>query len=144
MGQFSWLDCETRNQILVDVHRNVYVLVPKEYGRESIIEKCYEGYGIFGGTDIFDLVADWNRHMIPRMFESKTRWKESSLVSKEDLMAFYNGKPIECEKRLIGIWMACYDADNAALDYPIKITHNKYAVYEDCHPSWSDPNQGWK
>jgi hypothetical protein len=39
--------------------------------------------------------------------------------------------------------MACYNRDNFALEYPIKITHDERAVYEKCEPSEVDPNQGW-
>lgn len=47
-------------------------------------------------------------------------------------------------KRTIGIILACNDEDNASLRYPIKITYDKYAVYEWCAPSRTDPNQGWR
>ena len=61
MGQFSWLDCKTKQQIIDDKRKDVFVLVPKEFGGGHIKETCYDGYGHFGGYDIFDLVADWNR-----------------------------------------------------------------------------------
>ena len=64
MGQFSWLDCITEEQIVDDKHRNVYVLIPKEFGGGHIVEHCYDGYGHFGGEDIFDLVAYWNRDIL--------------------------------------------------------------------------------
>ena len=47
-------------------------------------------------------------------------------------------------KRKIGISIACYDEQNAALKYPIKIARLKNSVYEECSPSDSDPNQGWR
>jgi len=117
MGQFSWLDCETGEQVLDDVSRDVYVLVPKEFGGGHIKEECYDGYGRFGGRDVYALVAQWN-------------------------------KPEECigddeADRYVGIDIACYDEQNARLRYPIKITHDPDAVYENCNPSKSDPNQGW-
>ena len=71
----------------------------------------------------------------------------------ERLLAFKEGKLSDAEmvekfsndyKRIIGIDIACYDEQNAKLPYPIKITHNPNAVYEDCNPSLSDPNQGWE
>lgn len=48
------------------------------------------------------------------------------------------------EYRGVGIDLACYDEDNAALPYPIKITHDPDLKYEDCEPSLMDPNQGWE
>ena len=64
MGQFSWLDCITEEQIIDNKVRDVYVLVPKEF-RDTygvhIKETCYDGYGNFGAYDIYYLVALWNR-----------------------------------------------------------------------------------
>lgn len=117
MGQFSWLDCKTREQVLDDVERDVFVLIPQEFGGGHLKESCYDGYGHFGGRDVYALVAGWN------MPESITGNDE--------------------EDRLLGIEIACYDKDNRALKYPIKITHDPLAIYEDCEPSDGDPDQGW-
>ena len=38
MGQISWLDCKTGKQIVNNRFRDVFVLVPKEYGGKSIRE----------------------------------------------------------------------------------------------------------
>ena len=144
MGQFSWLDCISREQILDNVCRDVYVLVPKEFGGGHILETCYDGYGNFGGHDIFDLVADWNRSFIRVILnELRPCWTGRINADEKDLMAFANGDPISCEKRILGIDLACYDEDNARLKYPIKITHDPDAVYEQCGPSDGDPHQGW-
>ena len=118
MGQFSWLDCETKEQVLDNVRRNVYVLVPKEFGGGHIEELCYDGYGHFGGRDVFALVANWN--CPERCVGDDSR------------------------DRHAGIDIACYDRDNAKLAFPIKITHDPNAVYEECEYSLSDPNQGWR
>ena len=117
MGQFSWLDCKTKEQVVDNKLRDVYVLVPKEFGGGHLLERRYNGYGIFGGRDIYALVAEWNR---PEL-----------CIGNED------------KDREVGINIACYDKDNAKLKYPIKITHDANAVYEECGPSLSDPNQGW-
>ena len=42
----------------------------------------------------------------------------------------------------IGIAISCNDEQNNALPYPIKITYDGTAVYEDCKPSRSDEWQG--
>jgi len=147
MGQFSWLDCKTREQIVDNKKRDVYVLVPKEFGGGHIKEECYDGYGNFGGYDIYDLLPEWNKEFIPIMlaYVEKGRW--TCRLDEDDiqnLKAFYEGKEITCPKRYLGVLMGCYDDDNRKLFYPIKITHNKYVTYECCEPSLSDPNQGWE
>lgn len=151
MGVFSWLDCQTGEQILIDCHRNVYLLIPKEFGGGHITEPCYDGYGTFGNRDVYEQVADWNRQIIPEILKkcamnswtcTLSRWEKTLLEN------FYYGKPIndgmdsEFEKRQIGIIMACANKDNLKMRYPIKITYDPRAVYEDCKPSLGDPAQG--
>lgn len=171
MGQFSWLDCDGVNEkhraILDDVKDNVYVLVPKEFGGGHILETEYDGYGNFGGYDIYDLVADWNKEYITSDAIKKPVREQYDDKEKEK---YYQQalKTYNCEvnrlkdfkdnidnkimverygkdwKRGIGIDIACYDEDNARLKYPIKITHNADLTYEDVKDiSLGDPNQGW-
>lgn len=194
MGQFSWLDCITQEQILDNKRRDVYVLVPKEfrdvYGLR-IKETYYDGYGNFGGYDIYDLVAEWNKaHLTIDMLEEcptfeqygglydfekedmKAKGKTDKEIEEADMAqrrhyyemgvaryhrrvemlndfkggmsdAKMHDKYGDDWKREIGIDIACYDEQNAALSYPIKITHNVNAIYEECKHSLSDPNQGW-
>lgn len=149
MGQFSWLDCRnTKKQILDNVPVNTYLLIPKEFGGGHIAEDCYDGYGNFGKKDVYELVADWNRNFIPKILElSDTNlWKcPISQKDRDELLRFYNTGEISAnyEKRFLGITMSCYDEDNEALPYPIKVTHDETAIYEKCNYSPSDPNQGW-
>ena len=172
MGQFSWLDCKTKEQILDNVSRDVYLLIPKEFGGGHVVEHCYDGYGHFGRHDVYDLVADWNRswvaahpdyirpydaiyaekhpeHPAKKMCEMPWWPFYSDLtLSREEVVKKWKEAGAEgclfgCEYRIIGIDLACYDDDNNALPYPIKITHDPDAVYERCDMSWSDPDQGW-
>lgn len=71
--------------------------------------------------------------LVPKPFQEK--------YGKEIYEGCYDG--IDCELRWLGIVMACYDEDNAALEYPIKIT-TREMEYEKVAPSLSDPNQGWE
>ena len=138
MGQFSWLDCKTGEQVFDDVCRKVYVLVPKEFGGGHIEETCYNGYGDFGGQDIYELVVDWNMEHLDEYRRDNTfecDWLHKCSSVEEAFQTL--------PKRDIGISIACYDKDNARIAYPIKITHDPTAVYEDCEPSKSDPYQGW-
>lgn len=74
------------------------------------------------------------------------RYKKALLRNKD----FANNVPDNVMKekygrnylREIGIDIACYDEDNTALTYPIKIT-TKEMEYEEVVPSLNDPNQGW-
>lgn len=181
MGQFSWLDCITGEQVVDDKERDVYLLVPKEFGGGHILETCYDGYGHFGGYDVCDLIATWNRkilsdkpnYIFPYAFERAKRIMNNYKWDNEyqeqidlqlrhkDWYEFYKDLNLTEEEvckvmtekydmkygfkwRYIGISLSCYDEDNAALPFPIKITHNPNAVYESCNPSNSDPNQGWE
>ena len=145
MGQFSWLDCRNGKQVVDDKREDVYVLIPKEFGGGRIKEECYDGYGNFGGHDIYELVVDWNAKYIDYILAMKHLWFcKISDEDAENMKRFHDGLPISCEKRWIGIILACYDKDNFRLPYPIKITHDPYAVYEFCDPSPTDPDQGWE
>lgn len=145
MGQFSWRDCVTGKPILDNVRKTSYLLVPAKFG-SNIEEPEYDGYGHFGGKDAYDLVIDWNKDMIPEIIRRINNGTWECNVNKtdiENLQNFYENKPISCEKRWLGIIIACYDEDNSALEFPIKVTYESRATYEDCKPSPRDPNQGW-
>lgn len=149
MGQFSWIYSDTCKQLLDDVEADTYLLIPKpfqnKYGK-AIYESCYDGYGRFGGYDVYDLIPEWNKEMIPEIIQriKNGNWHCSACENEiTNLQAYYEGKEINCELRWLGIIMACYDEDNAALKYPIKIT-TKMMEYEKVAPSLSDPNQGWR
>ena len=148
MGQFSWLDCVTDAQILDDVRKNVYVLVPKEFGGGHIKEECYDGYGHFDGQDIYELVVKWNKNHFDRAFDNIDTWKCKDWLFnyREDFIRYSKGEDIRDPRNLrtLGIALACYDEDNERLFYPIKITYNPKAEYENCKPSKRDPDQGWR
>lgn len=167
MGQFSWITCDTKEQVVNNEIKDVYVLVPKEFGGENILEQCYDGYGIFGRYDIYDLVADWNKNYITienlikpdrkrygnrpedeELFKTALEEYEKNCKKLEDFKVLSDKEMKEKYgeefKREIGISIACYDEQNAMLKYPIKIARLKNSVYEECFsPSDSDPKQGW-
>ncbi len=173
MGQFSWMDCKNpQRAILNGVKRNSYVLIPHEFWNTygiRIEEKCYGGYGRFGGYDVYELVALWNREHIcvenlrdemPTRDqyqdgedgdESYARGVRMYVMRRRRLEDFVKHVPdaVMLERygqdwlREIGIDIACYDEQNAVLRYPIKITHSGKELYEACEPSLGDENQGW-
>lgn len=149
MGKFSWIYSDTNKQVVDDKEADTYLLVPKafqnKYGK-AIYESCYEGYGEFGGHDVYDLIAEWNKDCIPEIIRRVRKGTWRCPVKEKDannLLAYYLGEKIDCELRWIGIMMACYDDDNFALEYPIKIT-SRPMKYEEVDASKSDPNQGWE
>lgn len=157
MGQFSWLDCIDNSQILDDVQEDVYVLIPKEFGGGHIKETCYDGYGNFGGNDIYELVADWNRkflatnpklilptHYIPIGRHAWYKIYGDLSIDRDEMIRRLDEDGYHYNYRWIGICIDGYDEDNAELLYPIKITHDSSAIYEECNPSLIDPNQGWR
>lgn len=62
MGFFSWLTADTEesvtNRYSTRGARTVHLLQPE--GREPITEPSYEGYGEFGGIDVYDWLARQN------------------------------------------------------------------------------------
>lgn len=149
MGQFSWIYSDTKKQVVDCKEADTYLLVPKpfqeKYGK-AIYESCYDGYGHFGNYDVYELILEWNVDMIPeiiRRIENENWHCKTDNGDIANLTSYYEGEEIDCELRWLGIIMACYDDDNAALDYPIKIT-TKEMEYEEVTPSLSDPNQGWE
>lgn len=160
MGQFSWLDCKTKEQIVDNALEDVYVLVPKEFRNTygtRIKETLYDGYGDFGGYDIYDLVYEWNKEHIRQIYEEKKIEKYLQVYAYNEETEYFGKQTLNSlkeiqdyidsdreHKRELGICIACYDEDNASLKYPIKITHDANAIYEDCEISLSDPNQGWR
>lgn len=160
MGMFSWMYSNRGNKVPMkaDKVKDSYMLIPYRFkdlypncitstrtGEEYayMLEPCYEGYGRFNGVDVYDAVADWNRDCIPDIIRRRKNGNWTCNINESDeenLLKFYNGEEISCEKRWIGIMMACYDNDNFALEYPIKIV-DRLIPYEMADASLSDPNQ---
>jgi len=65
MGCFSWLDCKNKNQIKIG--DKCFLLIPEEFSGEYGEKLCtsyYNGYGSFGGHDVYELSAIFNRNHI--------------------------------------------------------------------------------
>lgn len=148
MGQFSWLYCDTKKQVVVDKIKKSYLLIPKEFGGGKITESCYEGHGVFGHQDVFELVADWNREWVSKNPDLKTA--DGFKLSDNQWYPFYADLSLSkeqviekwCKWRYIGIDLVSMDDINTWLKYPIKIAELETSVYEECEPSEDDPNLG--
>lgn len=122
MGYFSWVTSDT-NKSICNIYSGkttfpVYVLCPDQ----SIIrEDNYEGNGIFGGRDIYALVAIWN---VP------------------DSCKGDNGEYLEdFNIRDIGLKLV-YKGDKD-VKYPIKIVENPNLRYDDVITSKTCKYQGY-
>lgn len=171
MGSFSWIASDTGRAIRSSNYNPfpVYALRPDG---EPLLETDYEGYGVFGDHDIYDLVADWNRKYLAEhpeflIIQHSRKWSEQlgtyipdqpKKVCEFEWYPFYANlqntrKDIEREMkklpdnkyfwyRHIGIEIACYDDQNFQLPFPIKLVENP-VPYAAAAASKGDPNQGW-
>ena len=158
MGYFSWLFCDKNNEENLRIGKKGYVLCPNGTVLE---EPCYEGYGDFAGQDIFDLVAAWNRpflaahpeFLIPqpsgraavpiKSFDWYNAYANLALSRDEVVETARKAGSDILEYRWIGIAIACYNEQNAALPFPIKIAEaRRERKYSELPTSKADPEQG--
>lgn len=75
MGYFTWTDARREPRLLKNGDYSVTdkigydgfakVVCPDD---TEICEPYYEGYGMFDGHDIYDLVVDWNKDHLDEIF----------------------------------------------------------------------------
>ena len=166
MGCFSWIFANSDNKRRLKIDSKGYVVCPDN---SYLGTGSYDGYGDFykageiGSKDIYALVAIWNRDFLsPKMLRKVKKknygdefyWEKakknyrrkverlsdyrSRKVSEEDMEAKYGKDWL----RKIGIDISCYDEQNAALPYPIKIVSRKGLLYNGLPSSDGDPDQG--
>ena len=154
MGQFSFMFADKNNMENITHMEEAYVLLPE--GQEAIHAR-YDLYGHFNRHDIFDLVVDINRKHITQSMLSTVKSSPRKLeytcarlvqeglsdeeIKKELSKEGYEGMHLNEWKRELGISIACYDEDNAALFYPIKIAKEP-VPYDSVPASKADPTQG--
>jgi hypothetical protein len=119
MGQFSFT-CAISGESISNLYGEDILFITPE---KNYLEKNYEGYGEFGGIDVYDWLG-------------KQYIKENNLQKPENEKYSY---------RKIGIDL--FFSDNyEKFSTPIKIVKEKYYSgenYIDLQPSKSCPNQGW-
>ena len=158
MGCFTWTLANRTPKKVRGRYAAQCILRYDSYGAivcpdDTIIsEPYYEGYGMFDGKDVYDLVVDWNKdHLtdIPKLpgFKScgddKTTLAIMQAYQEDDQKALE--KAIEAAavkepfmrtewKRCVGIYIAC--ENNELLPYPIKIVNCKRPKpYDQLPPS---------
>lgn len=121
-----------------------------------IQEPAYEGYGVFDGKDVYELVLDWNRNYLKDIVRRPefTRPDADDAAIKAIIDAYASDDPdalrtavdaaaktakyLETDwKRCAGIHIAC-GRQNALLPYPIKIVDRPvHTPYGQLSPSES-------
>ena len=155
MGCFSWIYSDIKKPLLIG---EPGILVLPQSG--MLVESVYEGYGMFAGQDVYELVAEWNRSYLAEHPEHELCGSGKKVMQcfwypvYTDLSVPLNEVawrlrekekwlPTCYELREIGIAIACEDEDNQRLLYPIKICrYRENAEYEKLLPSIRDPGQG--
>lgn len=138
MGYFTWKFADDRRKKL-------------QYGGKGFIampdgtfvgESRYDGYGMFGDVDAYDAVVDMNKPYLSEIFDALERRRGKDFVGAElrkvaeaysagddetlktEVEALAERTPYLREewKRNVGIAISCWDEDNSALPFPLKIT----------------------
>ena len=168
MGYFTWTDAKKiplrrrdgdfRSEDKIWYGRYAKIVCPDGTVYE---ESYYDGYGMFGDVDAYEVVVDMNKPYLKSIFERLESadgdfWghelKDAAIAYSEDRtdalekildeLVKTGPKYILYErgdwKRSIGIAISCDDGKNEQLPYPLKITSLKRKVdYDDLVPSLS-------
>lgn len=162
MGTFSWMFADEENRHNLQIGHRGYIALPDG---NFLYERGYAGYGIFDGQDVYELVVQWNREYIAAspnaevpcgskrhgVFIAK-RFRDywwypviaDLTLSRDEIVQELQALNPDSyhDLRGVGINIACYDEDNEALPFPIKITRTKSLKYWELPPSKADIAQG--
>lgn len=117
MGQFSWFTQDTNKRIVNG--REMRVCMTDNKGN-IYVEDCYRGYGVFGGKDYYELLAEMNGHTL-----AEFNGNHDALRSEGITLAFHGN----------------VQGENPSVIHP-SITEN--GKYYGGVPPKSDPNQGFR
>jgi hypothetical protein len=138
MGSFSWNRADNLTRIENVACGNPFkCLIPKEFGGGYVRDR-YQDYGYLGTRtdgkpkyDMYELLAFWNRAEGIRYDGEFPNMKEIDQYTDHN--------------RILGIDIACYDEQMAALKYPLKLVSASFkGTYEDLtNFSTIDRDQGF-
>ena len=138
MGCFSFFTQDTHERIVNG--RPMHVVMCDDKGNKYV-EECYEGYGVFGGKDFYELLAEMNGYHMTccgGCFLYIVHSPEGGSIG-----SFDNVKDAKECLRQKGIWLAFNGyphGDNPNLKWPSLTRTGRYCNGE-CPES--DPNQGF-
>lgn len=108
MGQFSWFTQDTHHRIVSDERKTVYLVDGKG---NKWKEDFYEGYGVFGGKDFYELLAEMNG------YSYKEYGDNSGVITIPDGQKISTDNVSE-DMRQIGIHLAFGMDDSGNYEYP--------------------------
>ena len=105
MGFFSWKTQDTQKHIWNSFSNNkTFRVIMTDDKGNNWIEDNYEGYGVFGGKDYYELVDEMNGGVgdrnrgIDRWFDRIGTYENQIFPSLTESGKYYDGKkPVECE-----------------------------------------------
>ena len=133
MGFFTWTFADQKIRRKLPYDGRGYILCPDG---TLIEERCYEGYGIFDGHDVYELVVDWNKDHLLQILEKQGHnhgfYYEIARIYMEQGTEAAQQYADECVKnktepayirkdwkRSLGIKIGC--TNNPNIPFPIKI-----------------------
>lgn len=157
MGQFSWKTQDTNEPIFCDWDRygdrqTIYMIDPRDGTQYK--EDSYKGYGIFGGRDFYELLADINKNESIILDKAKNDIEKFNLVFAKDFKDLTQDELKYKREFGIVLWFKfvewyCYSHDHKIDSFkiisPILVKNpDSWITYIGFgkHPE-SDPNQGW-
>ena len=76
MGMFSYFTQDTHERIVNG--RPMHVVMTDNKGNQYV-EECYEGYGVFGGKDYYELLAEMNGYAADEFGGDKERLRQKGI-----------------------------------------------------------------
>lgn len=100
MGMFSWITQDTKRSICTQCSsRDTFKVYMLDNKGNKWTEESYEGYGVFGGKDYFELLAEMNG-LITREEGIKLQYSDNTFISpnlvESDVHKWTNEVPEDC------------------------------------------------
>lgn len=154
MGQFSWFTQDVHKQIKDNKKADVYMVDPRD--GTAYKETCYEGYGIFGGRDFYELLADINKDIIFWKNNHQKDYDNDNLkeIFSKDFKDLTDDELTHKRNLGIDLWFAYIEPDQFSkwafklrprdkVICPILVRdQTSWRKFVGKHPE-SDPDQGW-
>lgn len=135
MGNFSWILAPKKGEPVDPRRRAIEFTGPYwllRPGQDPLLEESYDGYGTFGGQDVFIEMAKWYGVDDPEADEQVRRMVGINLDCEPDYGA--NGESTGYKEAEIPIKIIGLNPDGTGPDS---------FDYDDYDASPSDPDQGW-